>query len=56
MHIDLENLREEFKISKKELIDTCLSVVLNSISKAGELTIAEEVAIKTLKENKILVD
>lgn len=54
MYLDLEILKEEFKIAPKEVIDTCLAILLQSENKDTTLTVSEQLAIETLEHYKIL--
>lgn len=54
MYIDLEKLKEEYKIAPKEIIDTCLAVLLQSENKDSQMTLSETIASATLAANGVL--
>ena len=55
MYLDLETLREDYKIPSKEIIDSCMAVLLQSENKDETLTVAEQIAFGTLAHYKALV-
>ena len=54
MYLDLEKLKEDYKIAPKEIVDTCLAVLLQSENKEGNPTLAESLAMATLAASGIL--
>lgn len=55
MYLDLNQLKEEYKIPSKEIIDSCLGVLLQSENKDANMTVAEQIALGTLVHYKGLV-
>lgn len=55
MYLDLNQLKEEYKIPSKEIIDSCLGVLLQSENKDAHLTVSEQIALGTLQHYKGLV-
>lgn len=55
MYLDLEQLREEYKLPPKEVIDSCLGVLMTSENKDDTLTISEQIAYGTLIHYKGLI-
>lgn len=47
MYLDLNQLKEEYKIPSKEIIDSCLGVLLQSENKDAHLTVSEQIAFGT---------
>ena len=54
IYLDLEQLKEEYKIGKKEMIDSCVAILMQSTNNTATLALSESIAINTLAKNGVL--